>query len=646
MSYNRELEVNSACLFVPWSFALPRSTSTVRPLPSVLLAVVVTLLTGCGVVPSQLAAPASIEGQPLQGRIHGGQQPVAGAHIYLFAASTAGYGAPSLSLLDPTQPNAATDALGTYLLTDANGGFHLSGYTCTPGQQVYLLATGGNPGLASGIGNPALAMMTVLGACPDGEANFDNVIPFLYVNEVTTVASVYALSGFMSDATHVGSSATPVARQGIANAFLAVPNLVDTSNGTARIESQQGNGDIPQAKINTLADLLVSCVNSTGATSACSTLFANAPSPAGVTPTETVTAALNIAHSPAANVAALFALTGVTPPFQPILATAPNDWTLAVTYFADNMSGPYFPAIDSLGNLWVPGYTSNSLTEFGPTGNLISGQYGFSGGGLNLPYSVTIDADDNPWAVNFGPLGSSSISKFQNTGVPVTGSPYPCAATCFFLATDTARNLWISSTANTIVLDSSAAPVAQFPTPAYNSGIAIDSTGHGWTIGQARNLYQLTLPATTARHAESVTATSGNELTTIAIDAADNIWFVSNKNNAIGKSDKTGTQLSPSGGYTGGGLNGPAGIAIDGANHVWVANRDGDSLSAFTNSGTAISPSTGYKADGLSGPRGIAIDASGNVWLTNFTYNSVTEFLGIATPAVTPISATTHGQRP
>ncbi len=77
-----------------------------------------------------------------------------------------------------------------------------------------------------------------------------------------------------------------------------------------------------------------------------------------------------------------------------------------------------------------------------------------------------------------------------------------------------------------------------------------------------------------------------------------------------------------------------------------MANRDGNSLSAFTNTGAPISPSTGYQAAGLNGPRGLAIDPSGNVWLTNFTYNSITEFIGVATPATTPISTTTHGQRP
>lgn len=614
---------------LPLTFALP----------------IAVLLTGCGLTTSQLADHALDTGQTVQGRVHGGQQPVAGAHIYLFAAGTAGYGTASVSLLEPNQSGTATDATGTYDTTDSNGNFTLTSYTCTPGQQVYLLATGGNPGLSPGANNLALAMMSILGACPTSH-NFNNTVPFVYVSEVTTIASVYALSGFMVDATHVSSANTPAALRGVANAFLTFNTLANLSSGTAPSQNAQGNGVVPQAEINTLANILVPCINSDGTGAGCTMLFANTTNAAGIHPADTLTAALNIAHNPASNVAALFGLAPASPPFQPTLATAPNDWTLALTFYSDTMVGPYFPAIDAAGDLWVPGYTSNNLTEFDPTGNILSGQYGFTGGGLDLPYSVAIDANDNPWVVNFAPLGASTISKFSNAGTPVTGTPYACAAACFFLAIDSSQNVWASSTSHAIVLNNSGSPVAQLPTTAYDSGIAIDSTGHGWTIGQGRNLDQLTLPGTTTTHAESVTATSGNELTPVAIDSLDNVWFVSNKNNAIGKSDKTGTAISPVGGYTGGGLNGPAGIAIDGSNRVWVANRDGNSLSAFTSGGTPITPSTGYQAASISNPRGIAIDASGNVWLTNFTYNSVTEFVGLATPVATPLSPSTHGQRP
>jgi streptogramin lyase len=590
--------------------------------------------------------PATTPGSPIVGTVHGGQQPVVGAHIYLFAANTAGYGAPSISMLNSTQPGVLFDASGNYVLTDANGFFSISGdYTCTSGQQVYLVAMGGNPGLPDGQVNPALALVSAFGACPEGQTNFASAIPYVEINEVSTVAAVYALSGFMTDVTHVSSAATPGSLQGIANAFLTVNNLVNISTGAAPLQSVQGNGDVPQAEINTLANLLVGCVNSDG-TTGCDPLFSNALSLSGTTPADTVTAALNITHNPGANVAPLFAASQIATAFQPTLSAAPNDWTIALTFYANSMVGPYFPAIDSVGNVWVPGYVNNTLTEFDPTGNILSGSNGFTGGGLNLPYSIAIDAQDNPWNVNFGPVNASTVSKFSTTGASLLSSPFPCDTACFFPAFDAAQNLWISGSEHATVLRPDGSVLKKFATSGFDSGIAVNSTGIGWTIGQPHNLYRLGLSATLSSTSEFTTAASGNDLTSVAIDSSDNVWYASSQNNAIGTSDKNGVLVSPANGYTGGGLKGPAQIAIDGSNRVWIANRDGNSLSVFTNTGVAISPTTGYQAPNISGPRGLAIDASGDVWLTNFTYNSITEFVGIATPAATPISPTNHGQRP
>jgi streptogramin lyase len=613
------------------------------------------LLSGCGPfqehpltlgATSTTSSPTTVQGSAIVGNVHGGQQPIIGAHIYLFAANPAGYGAPSISMLNSSQPGVNSDAIGNYVLTGAQGDFSISGdYTCTSGQQVYLLALGGNPGLPVGETNPAIALMSAFGACPEGQTNFASTVPYVSINEVTTIAAVYALAGFMTDATHLGYANTPGALHGIANAYLTVPNLVDISTGVARIQNVAGNGDVPQSEINSLANLLVTCVNSDG-NSGCAPLFSNTPGPNGATPTDTIVAALNLAHNPGANVTAIYNASLTTPTFAPTLAAAPNDWTLALTFYADKMVAPYFPAIDSIGNLWVPGYISNALTEFDPTGKILSGTNGFTGGGLNLPYSIAIDASDNPWVINFGPINASTVSKFSTTGASLTSSPFPCSTACFFPAFDAAQNLWISGTGQTTVLRGDGSVLKTFSTAAYDSGIAINSAGIAWTIGQQRSLSRFSLPATQASSAETTTAAAGNDLTSIAIDSADNVWYASNQNNAIGVSDKTGTLVSPADGYTGGGLKGPAQIAIDGSNRVWVANRDGSSLSAFTHTGVAISPPTGYQASSLSNPRGLAIDASGNIWLTNFTANSITEFIGIATPSATPISATTHGQRP
>jgi streptogramin lyase len=639
---------------------LPRSSSKICLGFSLLAALLVAaLLSGCGPfqqqqltpgsttnTPSSPTAPSTVSGSAIVGNVHGGQQAVTGAHIYLFAANSAGYGSPSISMLNSTQPGVETDVTGNYILTDAEGNFSISGdYTCTSGQQVYLLALGGNPGLPAGETNPALALMSAFGACPEGQTNFASTVPFVSINEVTTVAAVYALSGFMTDATHVSSANTPGALQGIANAFRTVTNLVDISTGAARLQNVAGNGDVPQSEINSLANLLVTCVNSDGG-SGCAPLFSNTPGANGSSPTDTIIAALNIAHNPGVNATALFNASLTNQVFGPALASAPADWSLALTFFADTMVAPYFPAIDSIGNVWVPGYIGNTLIEFDPTGKILSGANGFTGGGLNLPYSIAIDANDNPWVINFGPVNASTISKFSTTGASLTSSPFPCATACFFPAFDAAQNLWISGSDHTTILRGDGSVLKTFSTAAYDSGIAINSAGIGWTIGQLRTLSHFGLPATQNSSAETITATAGNDLTSIAIDSADNVWYASNQNNAIGVSDKNGNPVSPTAGYTGGGLKGPAQIAIDGSNRVWVANRDGNSLSGFTNTGVAISPAAGYQAASLSNPRGLAIDASGNIWLTNFTANSITEFVGIATPAATPIFPANHGQRP
>ena len=83
---------------------------------------------------------------------------------------------------------------------------------------------------------------------------------FISINEVTTVASVYALAAFMGgDATHLGTSSTNAV--GLANSFQLVNNLVSTTSGAALSVTPAGNGTVPQAAINTLGNILASCVN-------------------------------------------------------------------------------------------------------------------------------------------------------------------------------------------------------------------------------------------------------------------------------------------------------------------------------------------------------------------------------------------------
>src|SRR5258708_1362045 len=86
-------------------------------------------LAGCAL--QQTASSIHEPAVKLTGSVHGGQQPIVGAHVYLFAANTTGYGQPSISLLNAAS-TGASDSLGAYVTTDASGGFTITGdYACT-----------------------------------------------------------------------------------------------------------------------------------------------------------------------------------------------------------------------------------------------------------------------------------------------------------------------------------------------------------------------------------------------------------------------------------------------------------------------------------------------------------------------------------
>ena len=194
--------------------------------------------------------------------------------------------------------------------------------------------------------------------------------PMVQINEVTTVASIYALAQFYNPATEtstgvvaIGSPSTNVA--GITAAFNVVPNLVTLANGFANassaptgviggVQDNHVTATPEYQKLNLIADIIAACVNSqTNGSSACTTLFANATPPpaasatalgAGFTfPTakDTLTAAYYMAVNPinattpgVANTTAMTNLTNLalpTSPFQPASASV-TDWTLGVTY--------------------------------------------------------------------------------------------------------------------------------------------------------------------------------------------------------------------------------------------------------------------------------------------------------------------------
>src|SRR5580704_10010594 len=183
---------------------------------------------GCNV--TNTGTTPAAETSKIEGSVYGGQQPIVGAKIQLYAAgaptSGGGFGLGSIPLI--------TGALPT---TDSNGNFSITGtYTLpTTPSHLYIVATGGS----SAPGNPAnsgIALMSVLEGC-NGSSTLSSSL-FININEVTTVASVLALQPFMAspaaanaDAPAMGVPATAIGS--LQNGFATTNNLASISTGAA-----------------------------------------------------------------------------------------------------------------------------------------------------------------------------------------------------------------------------------------------------------------------------------------------------------------------------------------------------------------------------------------------------------------------------
>jgi len=514
---------------------------------------------------------------------------------------------------------------------------------------------------ATGSGNPAILNLVMLGLCP-GSGNFTNMFQSVYMNEVSTTAMAYAMSGFASDGLHVGTSSTNLI--GLQNATLNAANLYNlqggplelagnSSAGEGQIANQAtiaGNGTVPQEALNTVANILATCVDSSNSTATpspeCTTLFADATTTgttSGVKPIDTATAALNIAHHPAAaNVAALWVLTSGAVPFLPQLPAAPSELSVAITY--RDIAAPGSIAIDAAGNAYVPtNSTSSYVTKLSPQGAVLdvsaTGGSGFD--------SIAIAPSGN---VYVAATASNAVYEFTSSLGAVTGSPLnsPTMTAPTSVVADSSGSFYVTDGAGSLIRKFNSA--GTFSASITNnclagvSQIGLDAIGYLWAISYSNSDgCRVSNPggSSTFDLGESVLE-PGN----MAIDSNGNGWAPLRSANQLAGVTPSGSGALYAGSAVGG-MASPTWIAIDGSSNLWVTNAGNSyALSELTNSATAITGTSGYQGGVLNNPSYLAIDASGNVWVSNAGNNTVTELIGVATPVVTPLSAQRPGARP
>jgi hypothetical protein len=631
---------------------------------------------------------AQPSGVPLSGVVMAGTaHPVSGASVSLYAAGTTGYGSAASAL--------EISGSATQVVTTATGQFTIpAGYTCpSQSSQMYLVALGGNAG--GGI-NPNLAMMTALGPC-GGLSSTANIT----INEVTTIASVWALAPFMSDYAHIGSSSAN-ATVGMANAFAAVNNLVNIQTGQALATTPAGNGTVPQAEIDTLADVLDSCAVTAGGAvgdgSPCGVLFGdtNPTTATNTAPVDMLRAALNIALSPQGvgnqnNGTFIYALLPANRPYLPVLATAPNDWSISLSFSGGGLGSQSFAigfAIDALGDIWTANNGYNSVTELNSLGAALSppgtATGGFQDPSLNTPDAIAIDPLGNAWIVN----DVGSLTELSPYGIGLSGSAGYTGGGLTNpkdgMAIDGKGNVWTVSYSPDAVswFAGANATINGVPTPpgtplspssGYTQGVSkptgaigVDTFGTVWVLNTGNNSaaefssstgsfiqsdfgYQLTVPPP-----PSLSVLLQGPGRNLAIDNAGDVYL------PTGNPPEQLSELQAGGSSSNFGGTGAVYpsiqsqyaqfLALDGAGHIWVLVTGSytcisgastlDSVVELNGSGVPLNTNStgcGYRANGL-GPSNdaIAVDGSGDVWI--LSYGSVTEFIGVATPVVTPFS--------
>jgi hypothetical protein len=511
-----------------------------------LLTALAVTVTGCGIDPMQNAAPSA--SPALSGVIHGGPNPVVGATVTLYATQSNGYGGAGLKL-------ASTS-------TSSNGSFSFipSSYSCPAGQQAYITSAAGDTGANSANSNSLL--MAAIGPCSNLSGNTQ-----IWIDELSTVASAYALSNFITitgsgatavvnvsapannnaatgSCTGTGTSMTCVAA-GLPHAFLNAANLVNAvgtvsappngqayitppSNPTTSSTAVALQNVVPQQLINTLGNIVQACVNSTGAsgTNACATLFTNTtPSStytaSPITPTNTLQAMVNLAKFPFTGTANLYNIAQSSGFYQPTLTAAPPDFSIAIIFRsyvvgagASNQIGTvYYTTTDINDNVYATALTASSTGSILGAVPYVADAFSSNGSGIWSPATLVSTS-------------SAAYTCDNNAGSAAT------AGACF-AATDAAGHLYVGLGANGLSagglwqVSSTSGAVTQFSgvnsTANYPVALAVDRSNNLYYSGTMQNstanLFTLPAGSTSTATPASVTTPGGGAAMTTAAGA-------------------------------------------------------------------------------------------------------------------------------
>ena len=294
--------------------------------------------------------------------------------------------------------------------------------------------------------------------------------------------------------------------------------------------------------------------------------------------------------------------------------------------------GTFGAAIDLKGNVWLASYGSKSITVFDKNGKPLTPPEGINfGGRLGLMQGIITAPNGDVWALGVSkrqllhfPKGDWNNGKIVCEGD--SGEPCKSFTAPFHLAIDQQDRIWVSDSSVHVIRFPASDPTKaeRFDVRSNNSGLNIDSQGNVWVTNRfGAGLLGLAHMVDMAVHLKTGGVLSASDYLTKTMSEQKG------GSGSITVLRPDGTQL-PGSPFRGGGLPGPWAVVVDGNDNVWVSNfataaspivqlcgvRTENCPPGFK-TGDQISPPGGYVGGGLQLQTDIAVGPAGDVWAMN-----------------------------
>jgi hypothetical protein len=298
--------------------------------------------------------------------------------------------------------------------------------------------------------------------------------------------------------------------------------------------------------------------------------------------------------------------------------------------------GTFGAAVDAKDNAWFTTYGSKSIAVFDKNGKPLTPPEGINfGGRLGLMQGIIVTSSGDVWVLGIEKsqlvhFPQGDITKGQIVCEGDSAEPCKSFKAPFHLGIDQKDRIWVASSGVEHVTRfpaSDPSKVENFKTGINNSGLGIDSQGNVWVTNRFGTglLGMAHLIDMGIRLKLEGVASASDYLTKQMSEQKGG----TRNGGSVTLLRPDGTQF-PGSPFKSRGLPGPWAVAVDGNDNIWISNFASaespivelcgvrtENCPPGMKTGDQISPPGGYVGGGLQMLTDIGVDPAGNVWAMN-----------------------------